>query len=57
MFRAVQKDLSMEVRDEIWLHPDQLPTEEEIQNPELLIKRLSEDKDDFDTELRGLLGD
>ena len=57
MFRAVQKDLSMEVRDEIWLHPDQLPTEEEIQNPELLIKRLSEDKDDFDTELRELLGD
>jgi len=57
MFRAVQKDLSMEVRDEIWLHPDQLPTEEEIQNPELLIKRLSEDKDDFDAELRGLLGD
>ena len=57
MFRAVQKELSVETRDEIWLHPDQLPSEEEIQNPELLIKRLSEDKDDFDAELRGLLGD
>ena len=57
MFRAVQQKLTMEARDEIWLHPDQLPSEEEIQNPELLIKRLSEDKDDLDAELRGLLGD
>ncbi len=57
MFRAVQQKLTMEARDEIWLHPDQLPSEEEIQNPELLIQRLSEDKDDFDAELRGLLGD
>ena len=57
MFSVLQKRLSPSQRDEIWLHPDQLPSEEEIANPELLIKRLTDGKDDFDEELRGLLGE
>ncbi len=57
MFSQLQHKLSPAQRDEIWLHPDQLPSEEEIANPDLLIKRLSGDKDDFDRELRGLLGE
>ncbi|HEY7796170.1 MAG TPA: zinc-dependent metalloprotease, partial [Microbacteriaceae bacterium] len=57
LFVALQQKLSPAQRDEIWLHPDQLPSEEEIANPELLIQRLSNGKDDFDAELRGLLGE
>ena len=57
MFSELQQKLSPAQRDEIWLHPDQLPSEEEIANPELLITRLTGDKDDFDRELRGLLGE
>jgi len=57
MFSVLQKRVSPSQRDEIWLHPDQLPSEEEIANPELLIKRLTDGKDDFDKELRGLLGE
>ena len=57
MFSVLQKRLSPSQRDEIWLHPDQLPSEEEIANPDLLIKRLTDGKDDFDKELRGLLGE
>ena len=57
LFVQLQEKLSANQRDEIWLHPDQLPTEEEIANPDLLIQRLSSGKDDLDAELRGLLGD
>jgi putative hydrolase len=57
LFVKLQETLSSSQRDEIWSHPDQLPSEEEISNPDLLIQRLSTDKDDLDQELRGLLGD
>jgi putative hydrolase len=57
LFVELQEKLSSAERDDIWLHPDQLPSEEEITNPELLIQRLSNGKDDLDAELRGLLGD
>jgi putative hydrolase len=57
LFKQLELKLSAEQRDELWLHPDQLPTEEEIADPEKLIARLSNGKDDLDAELRGLLGE
>ena len=42
-------------RDKLLSHPDQLPTIEEIRNPDLLIARLSSE-DDMDSQLRDLLG-
>lgn len=48
--------LGLEVRDQLWSHPDQLPSKEEIQDPNLLLQRLSKPGDDFDGELRKLLG-
>ncbi len=44
------------VRDSLWSHPDLLPSKEEIQTPSDLIARLSKPGDDFDGELRKLLG-
>ena len=44
-------------QDLLWSHPDQLPSAEEIQDPNLLVARLNLDQDDFDGELRKLLGD
>jgi len=43
-------------RDELWDHPDMLPTTTDIENPSLLITRLQGGGDDFDAELRNLLG-
>lgn len=57
LFKQLELKLSASQRDELWLHPDQLPTEEDIANPEKLIQRLSNGKDDLDAELRGLLGE
>ena len=57
LFKQLELKLSASQRDELWLHPDQLPTEEEIADPEKLIQRLSNGKDDLDAELRGLLGE
>jgi len=42
-------------RDQLWQHPDQLPTIEEIADPQLLMQRLGAEPDDFDGELRKLL--
>ena len=42
-------------RDSLWQHPDQLPTIEEIADPEALLRRLGAGPDDFDGELRKLL--
>lgn len=50
------EQLGLEVRDQLWSHPDQLPSKEEIQDPNLLLQRLSKPGDDFDGELRKLLG-
>ena len=55
MWEEVGK-LGTGVRDSLWSHPDQLPNKEEIQNPSDLIARLSKPGDDFDGELRKLLG-
>ncbi|WGD38381.1 zinc-dependent metalloprotease [Lysinibacter sp. HNR] len=53
------------VRDDLWDHPDILPTSEEIDNPDLLLMRLglidgnadSADKDEFEQALADLLSD
>ena len=50
------EQLGSAARDALWRHPDQLPSIEEIANPQLLIARLNQDPDDFDGELRKLLG-
>lgn len=55
MWEEVGK-LGIGVRDALWSHPDQLPSKEEIQSPSDLIARLSKPGDDFDGELRKLLG-
>ena len=49
--------LGLAARDNLWSHPDQLPSKEEIQEPTILMNRLSKTGDDFDGELRKLLGD
>jgi putative hydrolase len=55
MWEEVGK-LGVTIRDSLWSHPDQLPSKEEIQDPSILISRLSKSGDDFDGELRKLLG-
>ena len=50
------EQLGPAARDALWQHPDQLPSIEEIADPMLLMARLNQDPDDFDGELRKLLG-
>ena len=56
MWQKVIEQLGQSATDAIWKHPDLLPTADDIQNPSLLIKRLSGGDDDFDSELNKLLG-
>ena len=56
MWQRLAAELGTSVRDSIWMHPDLLPSAEDIQDPSALIKRLSGDDDDFDSELNKLLG-
>lgn len=57
MWRRVTAAVGIEVRDDIWAHPDLLPTSEEIDNPDLLIARLqaSGASSTMDEEIRKLL--
>lgn len=55
--RAMWEMLPKQTRDELWRHPDSLPTRAEIEDPNLLLARLDSNGDDFDGELRKLLGD
>lgn len=57
MWEQVDTALGTAKRDELWSHPDQLPTESEVKNPQELVARLNQSGDDFDAELRKLLGD
>jgi putative hydrolase len=57
MWEKVFENRGLAGQDLLWSHPDQLPSAEEIQDPNLLIKRLGQGTDDFDGELRKLLGD
>jgi putative hydrolase len=56
MWEHVEVTLGNSKRDELWSHPDQLPSEAEVKNPEELVSRLKSSDDDFDSELRKLLG-
>ena len=56
MWERARREVSINAADSLWQHPDQLPSLEEIQDPNLLISRLKAQPDDFDSELRKLLG-
>jgi putative hydrolase len=58
MWQAVTDAVGIEARDSIWSHPDLLPTDEDIANPQLLIERVmkSGPDDEMDRALRDLLG-
>lgn len=56
LWNLVRRELGKEVRDSVVSHPDQLPTLEEVRNPEALVQRLSSSGDDWDSGLRDLLG-
>lgn len=55
MWQLVTDSLGPDTRDSLWIHPDQLPSELEVTNPDQLIARLSNDGDDLDSELKKLL--
>jgi putative hydrolase len=57
MWEHVDSALGTSKRDELWSHPDQLPSEAEVKNPDDLLARVKSSDDDFDSELRKLLGD
>lgn len=62
MWREVGFAVGNVRRDELWSHPDLLPTPQELLEPKLVINRLlgitsiDDDGDDFDRALRDLLG-
>ena len=56
MWAAIEAELGTAMRDTLWSHPDQLPTELETRNPADLITRLETGGDDLDDQLRKLLG-
>lgn len=60
LWRLLGERLGRDERDALWNHPDLLPTAADIDNPELLLTRLSQQDalgDDLDRELRDLLGE
>ena len=57
LWREIGHRLGNEKRDALWDHPDLLPTAQEIVDPELLFARLAGGSDNFDKELRDLLGE
>ncbi len=57
MWGTIEEQLGTTVRDTLWSHPDQLPTEAEVKDPAELIARLGSTGDDLDDQLRKLLGD
>lgn len=60
MWQAVTDAVGSEKRDELWSHPDLVPTSEDIDNPQALIARLTAGEpelDDVDRAIEELLGD
>lgn len=57
MWQVLTDHLGQAGRDSLWVHPDQLPTAEDIANPQDLLNRLRGGNDDLDQELRKLLDD
>jgi putative hydrolase len=55
MWQMLGNSLGKNARDDLWVHPDQLPTAADIAKPEDLVKRLQGGQDDMDQELRKLL--
>jgi uncharacterized protein (DUF2342 family) len=55
MWSQVGTALGNAKRDQLWNHPDQLPTAADIAEPAALIARLNAGGDDLDRELRNLL--
>lgn len=55
MWLAIEHEFGQKVRDELWLHPDSIPSLEEIREPKLVIARLKDGTDDIDQALRDLL--
>lgn len=56
MWQKIADQVGTGARDEIWRHPDLLPTAEDIQDPSAFLARLGGGDDDFDSELNKLLG-
>lgn len=55
MWAAVDLAIGSPARDSLWAHPDQLPSEAEVTNPQELLERIGSEGDDFDEQLRKLL--
>jgi len=55
MWEHLDLKLGPAIRDSLWHHPDQLPSEVEVTDPQQLVTRLSSAGDDFDEQLRKLL--
>jgi putative hydrolase len=55
MWQRVAAELSPAARDGLWSHPDQLPSRDEVENPDALLARLGSAGDDWDSSLRDLL--
>jgi putative hydrolase len=59
MWRAVTEAVGERRRDELWAHPDVLPTAFDLDDPQSLVARLTSTepiRDDLDRELEDLLG-
>lgn len=56
MWQELGSKIGAVARDDIWRHPDLLPTAADINDPASFIKRISAGDDDFDNELNKLLG-
>jgi putative hydrolase len=57
MWQRVVADVGKSASDDLWSHPDQMPTALEIENPDSLIARIRNSGDDFEDELRKFLTD
>ena len=57
LWAAIHQELGSTARDELWRHPDTLPTLEDLHNPGGFLQRVAEPPrdDDFDQALRDLL--
>ncbi|HEU4808294.1 MAG TPA: zinc-dependent metalloprotease, partial [Homoserinimonas sp.] len=60
MWQAVTDAVGAEQRDALWSHPDLVPTQADIDDPQALIARLTSgapEPDDIDRAIEDLLGD
>ena len=57
MWQAVSASLGKQASDDLWSHPDQLPSAEEIQEPNALIARIQNGGDDFEDQLKKFLSE